>query len=133
MLGRAFAWAGANMLSDMHAARNKTIFKRIIDGEIPADVVYKDEQCLAFRDVNPPAPTHLLLIPRKGVPTIDDLSEEDEALVGHLFTVVRKLAAQLHLDDGYRVVINCGREGGQEVQHLHIHLLAGRQLGWPPG
>jgi len=111
----------------------KTIFKRIIDREIPADIVYEDEQCLAFNDINPQAPTHVLVIPKKEIPSLDSLSEDDEALVGHLLTVIRKLAAQRDLSGGYRVVVNCGPDAGQEVLHLHFHLLAGRKLTWPPG
>jgi histidine triad (HIT) family protein len=111
----------------------KTIFKRIIDGEIPAEIVYDDEHCLAFRDVNPQAPTHVLLIPKKEIPTLDDLSDEDQALVGHMLLVVPKLAAQLGLKNGYRVVVNCKDEGGQEVDHIHYHILGGRQMTWPPG
>jgi histidine triad (HIT) family protein len=111
----------------------KTIFKKIIDGEIPADIVYDDDHCLAFRDINAQAPTHVLVIPKKEIATLDDLGSEDEALVGHLFTVMRKLAAQLGLEEGYRVVVNCNPAGGQEVYHLHFHLLGGRQMKWPPG
>lgn len=111
----------------------KTIFKRIIDREIPAEIVFEDAQCLAFRDINPQAPIHVLLIPKKEIPTLDALSEEDEALMGHLLVVVRKLAGQLNLSGGYRVVINCGPDAGQAVPHLHFHLLGGRKLAWPPG
>ncbi len=110
-----------------------TIFKRIIDREIPATIVYEDDLCLAFEDINPQAPTHLLLIPKKEITSVNDLGEEDVALVGHLLLVAQKLAKQLGLDDGYRLVTNCGRSAGQEVMHLHFHLLAGRPLGWPPG
>lgn len=111
----------------------KTIFKRIIDREIPAEIVFEDAQCLAFRDINPQAPIHVLLIPKKEISTLDALSEEDEALMGHLLVVVRKLAGQLNLSGGYRVVINCGPDAGQAVPHLHFHLLGGRKLAWPPG
>ncbi len=111
----------------------KTIFKRIIDGEIPADIVYEDEQCLAFRDIDPKAPTHLLVVPRKEIASLDDLDDDDESLVGHLVLVARKLAADMNLSDGYRLVVNCGDQGGQAVPHLHFHLLAGRQMKWPPG
>lgn len=110
-----------------------TIFKRIIDGEIPADIVYEDDQCLAFRDIDPKAPTHVLVIPRKEIASLDDLSDEDKSLVGHLVLVARKLAADMNLSDGYRLVVNCGDQGGQAVPHLHFHLLAGRQMKWPPG
>ena len=111
----------------------KTIFKKIIDKEIPADLVHEDELCIAFRDVNPQAPVHLLLIPKKEIPTVDDLAAEDAQLMGHLWLVVGQLAEKLQLGDGYRVVVNCGKHGGQEVPHLHFHLLAGRPMGWPPG
>ena len=111
----------------------KTIFKKIIDGEIPAEIVYEDDLCIAFKDIRPVAPTHVLVIPKKEIPTVSDVAEEDEQLVGHLFVVMGKIAAQLGLDGGYRVVANCGRDAGQEVMHLHFHLLAGRHLAWPPG
>jgi histidine triad (HIT) family protein len=111
----------------------KTIFKKIIDREIPAKIVYEDDLCLAFEDVNPQAPTHLLVIPKKEISSVDDLSENDKVLVGHLFVSIREIAARLGLSGGYRVVTNCGRDAGQEVMHLHFHLLAGRPLTWPPG
>ena len=111
----------------------KTIFKRIIDGEISADVVYDDELCLAFRDINPQAPTHVLVIPKKEIASIDTIADEDQSLIGHLWLVIRNLARELNLASGYRVVVNCGAEGGQTVDHLHFHLLAGRSLTWPPG
>ena len=117
----------------MTASGKKTIFKRIIDGEIPADVVFEDEYCLAFRDVNPQAPTHVLVIPKKEIASLDDITEGDEMLIGHLFTVAAKLAADLGLANGYRTVINCGKQGGQTVDHLHVHLLGGRAMTWPPG
>ena len=111
----------------------KTIFKRIIDGEIPARIIYDDPQCLAFHDVNPQAPTHVLIIPKKEIASIDALSDEDGPLVAHLLSVIRRLAAELKLDQGYRVVVNCGPQAGQTVDHLHFHLLGGRALKWPPG
>lgn len=111
----------------------KTIFKKIIDGEIPASLVYEDEQAIAFRDVNPQAPTHILIIPRKEIASIDDLKPEDETLMGHLFLVAQKIAKQENLTDGYRTVINCGEGAGQTVFHLHVHLLGGRGMTWPPG
>tara|TARA_Y100000994_G_scaffold178331_1_gene147344 strand:+ start:296 stop:640 length:345 start_codon:yes stop_codon:yes gene_type:complete len=111
----------------------KTIFKRIIDGEIPADIVYEDEQCLAFRDISPQAPVHILVIPRKEIPSIDHLSDEDKQLVGHIYLVIKQIAAGEGLENGYRVIVNCGKEGGQTVDHLHFHLLGGRGLSWPPG
>ena len=111
----------------------RTIFARIIAGEIPADIVYEDDQCLAFRDVSPQAPVHILVIPRKEIPSLDALEKEDQTLLGHLMLVIRRLASDLELGDGYRVVVNCGRDGGQAVEHLHFHLLGGRVLAWPPG
>ena len=115
------------------AAMSKTIFKKIIDGEIPADVVYEDDKCLAFRDVAPQAPVHVLVIPRKEIASLADLVDGDAALVAHIYLVIRNLARELGLDGGYRVVVNCGRDGGQSVDHLHFHVLGGRQLMWPPG
>jgi len=111
----------------------KNVFEKIIDREIPADVVYEDDLCLAFRDINPRAPTHLIVIPKKAIPAVDEVGEEDEAIVGHLFLAMRKIAAELGLSGGYRVVTNNGPDAGQEVMHLHFHMLAGRRFGWPPG
>jgi histidine triad (HIT) family protein len=111
----------------------KTVFKKIIDREIPAQIVYEDDLCLVFRDIHPQAPTHLIVIPKKEIPSVDGVAEEDGPLVGHLFVVIRKLAAEMGLSGGFRVVANCGRDAGQEVMHLHLHLLAGRRLAWPPG
>jgi histidine triad (HIT) family protein len=109
------------------------LFKKILDKQIPADVVYEDGECLAFRDVKPQAPTHVLIIPRKVIATHADLTDGDGALMGHLHLVAVKLAKQLGLDDGYRIVINCLDRGGQTVPHLHLHLLGGRDFLWPPG
>src|SRR3954470_20805469 len=111
----------------------KTIFKRIIDKEIPAKIAYEDDYCLAFHDVNPQAPVHVLLIPKKEIRTHADLKPEDRDLLGHLHLVAVRLAEQFGLADGYRVVINCKDRGGQAVPHLHLHLLGGRDLKWPPG
>jgi histidine triad (HIT) family protein len=111
----------------------KTIFKRIIDNEIPARIVYQDALCLAFHDIAPQAPTHVIVIPKKEIPSLDAAADEDAPLIGHLILVVRKLARQLGLDGGYRVVVNCGPDAGQSVDHLHFHLLGGRALNWPPG
>lgn len=111
----------------------KTIFERIADREIPAKIVHEDDLCLAFHDVNPQAPTHVLLIPKKPIPSIDQLNEADAALLGHLWLTVPKLAKALQLVGGYRVVVNCGPDGGQTVDHLHFHILGGRPLTWPPG
>ncbi len=110
-----------------------TIFKRIIAKEIPAKIVYEDEHCLAFHDVSPQAPVHVLVIPKKEITSLAELSAEDEALCGRLLLVIQKVAAQLGLTGGYRVVANCGADGGQSVNHLHFHILGGRSLTWPPG
>lgn len=112
---------------------SKTIFKRIIDHEIPADIVYEDDDVLAFRDTNPQAPVHVLVIPRKEIASIADAGDEDAVLLGKLLIVVRDLARQFGLENGYRVVINSGADGGQTVPHLHVHLLGRRALHWPPG
>jgi histidine triad (HIT) family protein len=112
---------------------SKTIFKRIIDGEIPAKIVYEDELCLAFHDVAPQAPVHVLVIPKKEIASVAQLTEEDGPLIAHLWIVIRDLAVQLQLENGYRVVVNTGSDGGQAVDHLHYHLLGGRKLTWPPG
>jgi histidine triad (HIT) family protein len=109
------------------------IFHKIIERKIPAQIVYEDEHCLAFRDVNPQAPTHVLIIPRKVIPTHDDITEEDAELIGRLHLAAVKIAKQLGLADGYRLVINCRERAGQTVPHLHLHLLGGRDFGWPPG
>ena len=111
----------------------KTVFKKIIDRDIPAEIVYEDDLCLAFRDISSQAPTHLIVIPKKEIPSLDDVAEEDEQIVGHLFLAMRKIAAQQELTRGYRVVTNCGPDAGQVVMHLHFHLMGGREFGWPPG
>jgi histidine triad (HIT) family protein len=110
-----------------------SIFTRIINREIPADIIYEDDRCLAFRDINPQAPTHVLVIPKKVIPSVDAIAPGDKELIGHLLLVVAQLALQLKLEDGYRVVVNNGRDAGQTVDHIHFHLLGGRSLGWPPG
>lgn len=113
---------------------SETIFSKIIRKEIPANIVYEDEHCLAFHDVAPQAPTHVLVIPKKPIVNVDALESEDAALIGHLWMVIQKLARELNIaESGYRVVVNCGREGGQSVDHLHYHVLGGRPLAWPPG
>ena len=111
----------------------KTIFSKIIRREIPADIVYEDDQCLAFRDINPQAPTHILVIPKKPIPMLGNADPKDKELLGHLLLAVKDIAKQVGLDNGYRVVINTGADGGQTVFHLHLHLLGGRQMQWPPG
>jgi histidine triad (HIT) family protein len=109
------------------------IFQKIIDRQIPAKIIYEDERCLAFHDVNPQAPVHVLIIPRKVIPTHTDVTEDDRDLLGHLHLVAARLAGQLGIQDGYRLVINCKERAGQTVPHLHLHLLGGRDLRWPPG
>ena len=109
------------------------LFLKILDKSIPAKIVYEDEQCLAFRDINPQAPTHVLIIPRKVIPTHAHLTEADSGLISHLHLVAGKLARDLGLNKGYRLVINCDDQGGQTVPHLHMHLLGGRAMAWPPG
>ncbi|PSF38634.1 histidine triad nucleotide-binding protein [Aphanothece hegewaldii CCALA 016] len=110
-----------------------TIFGKIIRREIPANIVYEDDLTLAFTDVNPQAPTHVLVIPKKPISQLDAATPEDQALLGHLLLMVPQIAAQMGLKNGYRVVINNGADGGQTVYHLHIHILGDRQMTWPPG
>jgi histidine triad (HIT) family protein len=109
------------------------IFLKIIERKIPAKIVHEDEQCLAFQDVNPQAPVHVLLIPRKVIPTHADVKPEDKELLGHLHLVAAQLAQKMGLGEGYRLVLNCKERAGQTVPHLHLHLLGGRDFGWPPG
>ena len=111
---------------------DKTLFQKIADREIPGDLVYEDDRAFAFRDIQPAAPVHVLVVPRKPIPRADAIEPEDEALVGHLFTVARQVAAQEGLAD-YRLVMNNGEGAGQSVFHLHLHLLGGRSFSWPPG
>lgn len=109
------------------------VFQKIIDKELPADIVYEDERSLAFRDVNPLAPTHILIIPKKPIENIFDADEADEALLGHLFIAARKVAEKLGLQDkGVRLIINNGPDAGQEVPHIHIHFMGGKRMGWKP-
>ncbi len=110
-----------------------TIFGKIIRREIPADIVYEDEFALAFKDVNPQAPVHILVIPKKPIPKLADAQEQDSELLGHLLITAKKVAEQAGLTNGYRLVINTGDDGGQTVYHLHLHILGGRQMKWPPG
>jgi histidine triad (HIT) family protein len=109
------------------------IFLKIINKEIPARIIHEDDHCVAFHDVNPQAPTHVLIIPRQVFMTHDEVTEDDRELLGHLHVVAVKLAQQLGLADGYRLVINCREKAGQTVPHLHMHLLGGRSFAWPPG
>ncbi len=111
----------------------ETIFSKIIRKEIPARVVYEDDLCLAFHDVSPQAPVHILVIPKKSIVPLEQLTKDDEALLGHLWMLIPQIARDLDLEKGYRVVVNCGVDGGQSVDHLHFHILGGRRLQWPPG
>lgn len=111
-----------------------TIFTKIINKEIPATIIYEDDEILAFRDISPQAPEHILVIPKKEIPTVNDIEEADAVLVGKLFLTAKKIAKELGFDEkGYRLVMNCNEDGGQTVNHIHMHILAGRQLSWPPG
>lgn len=111
-----------------------TLFGKIIRREIPADIVYEDDLALAFRDIHPQAPIHILVIPKKAIPKLADAQTEDQSLLGHLLLTAKTVAEQQGLkDDGYRVVINTGKDGGQTVYHLHLHILGRRAMGWPPG
>ena len=109
------------------------LFQKIIDRQIKADIVYEDDRSLAFRDTNPQAPVHVLIIPKKVIATHDAVTPEDRELLGHLHLVAAKLAGQLGLKDGYRLVVNCREQAGQTVPHLHMHLIGGRAMHWPPG
>jgi histidine triad (HIT) family protein len=107
-----------------------TLFEKIIAGELPAQVLYRDDRLIAFMDIRPAAPVHILIVPNKPIPTLNDVADEDEALIGHMFIVARDLARKHGVaDSGYRLIVNCNADGGQEVYHLHVHLLGGRALG----
>jgi len=118
---------------DPPARHEDTIFGKIARKEIPAKVIYEDDSCIAFHDVNPQAPVHALIIPKKPISQLSTAEDEDEELLGHLLLVGKKVAKQLDLDKGFRIVINDGKDGCQSVYHLHLHLIGGRKLGWPPG
>lgn len=111
----------------------ETIFSKIIRREIPANIIYEDDLALAFKDIHPQAPVHVLVIPKKPIPKLADATPEDQAILGHLLLTVKAVAEAAGLKDGYRVVINTGEDGGQTVYHLHLHILGGRQMAWPPG
>lgn len=111
----------------------KTLFEKIIDREIPAEIVYEDDQSLAFKDIHPQAPVHFLVIPKVPLISLAHADEKNQVLLGHLLLVANRLANNMQLSDGYRIVINTGKDGGQSVFHLHLHLLGGRPLAWPPG
>ena len=110
-----------------------TLFEKIINREIPAEIIYEDDISIVIEDINPQAPTHLLIIPKKVIPKLSDASTEDQDILGHLMLVAGKIAKQLELDETFRLVINNGAKAGQSVFHLHLHLLSGRSLNWPPG
>lgn len=110
-----------------------TLFEKIIAREIPAQIVYEDDLCLSFRDINPQAPVHCLVVPKKVIPRVGEATAEDQAILGHLLLTAGKIARQEHLDRGFRIVINHGADGGETVPHLHVHVLGGRALSWPPG
>ncbi len=112
---------------------DKTLFTKIIDREIPANIEYEDENCIVIHDIDPQAPVHVLIIPKKAIPRISELEIEDQLLVGKLMTVAGEVAKKMGLEQGFRVVINNGSFGGETVPHLHIHLLGKRPLTWPPG
>lgn len=112
---------------------NKTLFQKICDKEIPAQLVHEDAHCVAFKDLNPTAPAHLLVVPRKPIPRLCDATAEDQALLGHLLLVANKVAADAGYGEAFRVAINNGAGAGQSVFHLHLHVIAGRPLKWPPG
>jgi histidine triad (HIT) family protein len=109
------------------------LFQKIIDRQIPAKIIHEDDRCLAFHDVNPQAPVHVLIIPRKVIPTHAEITDADRELLGHLHLVAARLAEQLNINDGYRIVVNCMDRAEQTVPHLHLHLLGGREMHWPPG
>ncbi len=110
------------------------LFCKIAAGDIPSDVVYEDKNLIAFRDINPQAPTHVLVIPRRHIATLNELSRDDAELIGQMVLAATKLAKQMAIDEnGYRLVWNCNRDGGQDVFHIHLHLLGGRAMSWPPG
>ena len=112
---------------------SETIFQKIIDKELPADIVYEDESCLAFKDINPVAPIHILIIPKKRIEKISDSNTEDKELLGHLFLIAGNIARDLGIEDAFRLVVNNGAGAQQTVFHLHVHLIAGREFNWPPG
>nr|CAH7718103.1 unnamed protein product [Callosobruchus chinensis] len=120
-------------LAQSAQARGDTIFGKILRKEIPCNFIYEDDVCVAFDDVNPQAPVHFLVIPRKPISQLSRAEDADEALLGHLLIVAKRVAEKRGLNDGFRIVINDGRVGAQSVYHLHVHVLSGRQMHWPPG
>jgi len=122
-----------SLSSGRNMAEGDSIFSKIIRREIPSEFVHEDDQCVAIKDINPQAPVHILVIPKKPIPQLSKADDSDEQLLGHLLIVARKVAAEQNLAKGFRIVINDGKDGGQEVFHIHIHVLGGRQMSWPPG
>ena len=112
---------------------SKTLFQRIIDRELPAKIVHDDERCIAIEDIRPQAPVHVLIIPKRPIPRVSDAADADEGALGHLLLVARDIARKLKLEGGFRIVINNGPDACESIPHLHLHLLARRQFGWPPG
>ena len=112
---------------------SETVFTKIINRELNADIVYEDDTVIAFHDIAPQAPVHILVVPKRQISMLDDLGDEDEQLMGHIVVVASRIARQMKLQQGYRLVMNCNHEGGQTVFHIHLHLLGGRQMLWPPG
>ncbi|XP_078078092.1 histidine triad nucleotide-binding protein 2, mitochondrial [Mustelus asterias] len=123
----------ADDASKKYGNQPPTLFSKIIDKSLPADIIYEDDQCLSFRDVNPQGPVHFLVIPKIAIPRISVVSDDDKELLGHLLIVAKNIAKKEGLADGYRLVINDGKLGAQSVSHLHIHVIGGRQMNWPPG
>ncbi len=111
----------------------KTLFQRIIDREVPAKIEHEDERCIVIHDIRPQAPVHLLIIPKKPIPRLSEAAHADEPVLGHLLLVAGEIARKLKLENGFRLVVNSGSDAGESVPHVHVHLLAGRQMGWPPG
>jgi histidine triad (HIT) family protein len=124
---------GREKLGFLGADMTKTLFQKIIDREIPAKIEHEDDRCIVIRDIQPQAPVHLLIIPKKAIARLSDAGRQDEALLGHLLLVAGELAKGLKLEKGFRIVVNSGPDAGESVPHVHVHLLAGRQMAWPPG
>jgi histidine triad (HIT) family protein len=112
---------------------DKTLFSKIIEGDIPSDIIHEDDKCVVLNDISPQAPVHLLVIPKKPIPRIAEAAIEDADILGHILLTARDMAKKLELLNGFRIVINNGQDGGETVPHLHVHVLGGRSLGWPPG
>ncbi|XP_072289200.1 histidine triad nucleotide-binding protein 2, mitochondrial [Eucyclogobius newberryi] len=123
----------AQEASNKYSSPAPTIFTKVIDKSLPADIIYEDDKCLAFRDISPQAPVHFLVIPRVVIPRISEAKDDDTELLGYLLVVAKNVAKKEGLQEGYRIVINDGKHGAQSVYHLHLHVLGGRQMTWPPG